>query len=93
MDPGSNTTTITVTAEDGSVKKYIIYTTRLEDGQEATTEAESKTEAVTEDASQAVNNDGTVTIDGRKYSVVKDYSGITIQMDIRRLTMIIMVRR
>lgn len=71
MDPGSNTTTITVTAEDGSVKKYIIYTTRLEDGQEATTEAESKTEAVTEDASQAVNNDGTVTIDGRKYSVVK----------------------
>mgnify|MGYP000252855890 CR=1 FL=1 len=78
MDPGSNTTTITVTAEDGSVKKYIIYTTRLEDGQEATTEAESKTEAVTEDASQAVNNDGTVTIDGRKYSVVKDYSEITI---------------
>ena len=71
IDPGSNTTTITV-------KKYIIYTTRLEDGQEATTEAESKTEAVTEDASQAVNNDGTVTIDGRKYSVVKDYSGITI---------------
>lgn len=63
MDPGSNTTTITVTAEDGSVKKYIIYTT---------------TEAVTEDASQAVNNDGTVTIDGRKYSVVKDYSEITI---------------
>lgn len=78
MDPGSNTTTITVTAEDGSVNKYIIYTTRLEDGQKATTEAESKTEAVTEDASQAVNNDGTVTIDGRKYSVVKDYSGITI---------------
>lgn len=36
------------------------------------------TEAVTEDASQAVNNDGTVTIDGRKYSVVRDYSGITI---------------
>lgn len=63
MDPGSNTTTITVTAEDGSVKKYIIYTTRLEDGQEAT---------------QTVNNDGTVMIDGRKYSVVKDYSGITI---------------
>lgn len=78
MDPGSNTTTITVTAEDGSVNKYIIYTTRLENGQEATTEAESKTEAVTEDVSQTVNNDGTVTIDGRKYSVVKDYSGITI---------------
>lgn len=78
MDPGSNTTTITVTAEDGSVNKYIIYTTRLEDGQEATTEAESKTETVTEDASQTVNNDGTVTVDGRKYSVVKDYSGITI---------------
>ena len=81
MDPGSNTTTITVTAEDGSVKKYIIYTTRLEDGQEATTEAESKSEAVTEDASQTVNNDGTVTIDGRKYSIVKDYSGITMPDD------------
>lgn len=48
MDPGSNTTTITVTAEDGSVKRYIIYTTKLGDGQEATTEAESKTEAVAE---------------------------------------------
>ena len=78
MDPGSNTTTITVTAEDGSVKKYIIYTTRLEDGQEATTEAESKTEEVTETSTQTVNDDGTVTIDGKKYSVVKDYSGITI---------------
>lgn len=78
MDPGSNTTTITVTAEDGSVKKYIIYTTRLEDGQEATTEAESKTEEVTETPTQTVNDDGTVTIDGKKYSVVQDYSGITI---------------
>lgn len=78
MDPGSNTTTITVIAEDGSVKKYIIYTTRLEDGQEATTEAESKTEEVTETSTQTVNDDGTVTIDGKKYSVVKDYSGITI---------------
>ncbi len=78
MDPGSNTTTITVTAEDGSVKKYIIYTTRLEDGQEATTEAESKAEEVTETSTQTVNDDGTVTIDGKKYSVVKDYSGITI---------------
>lgn len=78
MDPGSNTTTITVTAEDGSVKKYIIYTTRLEDGQESTTEAESKTEEVTETSTQTVNDDGTVTIDGKKYSVVKDYSGITI---------------
>ncbi len=26
MDPGDNTTTITVTAEDGSTKKYVIYT-------------------------------------------------------------------
>ena len=63
MDPGSNTTTITVTAEDC---------------QEATTEAESKAEEVTETSTQTVNDDGTVTIDGKKYSVVKDYSGITI---------------
>ncbi len=78
MDPGSNTTTITVTAEDGSVKKYVIYTTRLEDGQEATTEAESKTEEVTETSSQTVNDDGTVTIDGNKYSVVKATDADTV---------------
>lgn len=78
MDPGSNTTTITVTAEDGSVKKYVIYTTRLENGQEATTEAELKTEAVTETPSQTANDDGTVTIDGKKYSIVQNYSDITI---------------
>ncbi len=78
MDPGSNTTTITVTAEDGSVKKYVIYTTRPEDGQEATTEAESKTEEVTETSSQTVNDDGTVTIDGNKYSVVKATDADTV---------------
>lgn len=78
MDPGSNTTTITVAAQDGSVKKYVIYTTRLEAGQEASTEAESKTEAVTETQSQTVNDDGTITIDGKKYSIVQDYSGITL---------------
>ena len=35
MDPGSNTTTITVTAENGAVKKYVIYT---EKAQPSTTE-------------------------------------------------------
>lgn len=35
MDPGSNTTTITVTAENGEVKRYVIYT---EKAQPATTE-------------------------------------------------------
>lgn len=66
MDPGSNTTTITVTAEDGSVKKYIIYTTRLEDGQEATTEAESKAEEVTETSTQTANADTVVKADNNK---------------------------
>lgn len=36
MDPGRNTTTITVTAEDGSTRKYVIYTIRQTDGGEAT---------------------------------------------------------
>lgn len=40
MDPGSNTTTITVTAENGAVKKYVIYT---EKAQPSTTEAPTTT--------------------------------------------------
>lgn len=40
MDPGSNTTTITVTAENGAVKKYVIYT---EKAQPSTTEPEPTT--------------------------------------------------
>lgn len=71
MDPGRNTTTITVTAEDGSVKKYIIYTTRAagSNEQETQTEAETQTEVQTEQADNIQ-----VTIDKVQYTVIQDYS-------------------
>ena len=74
MDPGSNTTTITVTAEDGSVRKYVIYTTRLETSQETATEAPSQTEVQQESSSQTQNSDGIVTIDGKKFTISQDYT-------------------
>lgn len=71
MDPGRNTTTITVTAEDGSVKKYIIYTTRAagSNEQETQTEAETQTEVQTEHTDNIQ-----VTIDKVQYTVIQDYS-------------------
>lgn len=71
MDPGRNTTTITVTAEDGSVKKYIIYTTRAagNNEQETQTEAETQTEVQTEQTDNIQ-----VTIDKVQYTVIQDYS-------------------
>lgn len=71
MDPGRNTTTITVTAEDGSVKKYIIYTTRAagSNEQETQTEAETQTEVQTEQTDNIQ-----VTIDKVQYTVIQDYS-------------------
>ncbi len=88
MDPGNNTTTITVTAENGSVKKYVIYTTRAVSDKETAAEADSNaatdsateaaTEELTEAASQSENADGTVTINGKKYSVAQDLSEVTL---------------
>lgn len=71
MDPGRNTTTITVTAEDGSVKKYIIYTTRAagSNEQETQTEAETQTEGQTEQTDNIQ-----VTIDKVQYTIIQDYS-------------------
>lgn len=71
MDPGRNTTTITVTAEDGLVKKYIIYTTRAagSNEQETQTEAETQTEVQTEQTDNIQ-----VTIDKVQYTVIQDYS-------------------
>lgn len=45
IDPGNNKTTVTVTAEDGSVTKYILYTTRAV---ESTTEPSSSEEDTSE---------------------------------------------
>lgn len=74
MDPGSNTTTITVTAEDGSVRKYVIYTTRPETSQETAAEVPSQTEVQQESSSQTQNSDGIVTIDGKKFTISQDYT-------------------
>ena len=74
MDPGSNTTTITVTAEDGSVRKYVIYTTRPETTQETATEEPSQTEVQQESSSQTQNSEGIVTIDGEKFTISQDYT-------------------
>ena len=71
MDPGRNTTTITVTAEDGSVKKYIIYTTRAA----GSNEPETQTEAETQTEGQTEQTDNIqVTIDKVQYTVIQDYS-------------------
>ena len=51
MDPGSNTTTITVTAENGDVKKYVIYTEK-ETAQETTTEKATETTAAQQETTQ-----------------------------------------
>ena len=66
MDPGSNTTTITVTAENGAVKKYVIYT---EKAQPSTTEA--PTTAEPEPTTEPSNNTPvTIQIGDRNYTVV-----------------------
>jgi hypothetical protein len=53
LDPGSNTTTITVTAENGDTRQYSIYTEKAR-AQETTTqqETESQTENETENTTQ-----------------------------------------
>lgn len=71
MDPGNNTTTITVTAQDGSKRVYTIYTTK--DSEEKTTEAETKPEESrspeestvdTEELKKVMFRDAEYTIDG-----------------------------
>lgn len=80
MDPGSNTTTITVTAENGSVKTYKIYTEK-ERSEEVTTEQETPPQETTvpeettaeetpsADTPEALN----VTVNGQQY-IVTDVS-------------------
>lgn len=75
MDPGRNTTTITVTAENGSTRSYIIYTTKesAADGETA-----GKEEADNESASQdiadiEVQQKAIATIDGTEYYIISDF--------------------
>lgn len=78
MDPGSNTTTITVTAENGAVKKYVIYT---EKAQPSTTEPEPTTPEPTTEPEPTTSPEPTeepsdntpITIDiGGKNYIVQD---------------------
>lgn len=64
MDPGDNTTTITVTAESGATKTYTIYTKKAEAETEATTPGE--TEGETEPKEE------TVKVDGITYKIITD---------------------
>ncbi len=74
MDPGSNTTTITVTAENGDVKKYVIYTEK-ETAQETTTEKATETTAAQQETTQqqeetTIQEETTETQESQKISLV-----------------------
>jgi hypothetical protein len=76
MDPGSNTTTITVTAQDGSKKVYTIYTTK---DSESTTE--KATDSQTSNGSTAAETPSVdeskarkVTINNIDYTISDDLS-------------------
>lgn len=82
MDPGKNTTTITVTAENGSTKVYKIYTTKEVAAQEQTTAAEpEKTTESQEDSSEeetTVNENNLtgqtdkIMVDGKAFTIISD---------------------
>lgn len=77
MDTGANTTTILVTAQDGSTKKYIIRTNKEAAGTPApaatTAVPAATTEATPTQAATAVAP-VTVTVNGILYHVVSDFS-------------------
>ena len=66
LDPGSNTTYIIVTAQDGSTKTYTIATTRG-----SSTEQESETESETTTESENIT-ELEVVIDNARYKIVND---------------------
>lgn len=70
IDPGDNTTTVTVTAEDGSVTKYVLYTKRaVEDTTEQdTSEKPSETTSTEEKTPKKI---------GDKF-IIEDFTLVTI---------------
>lgn len=76
MDPGSNTTTITVTAQDGSKKVYTIYTTK-DDSAETPKETEAETkageEATAEETEKTPEQQRTVKIEDAQYQILDDF--------------------
>lgn len=76
IDLGDNTTTITVTAEDGSVKEYIIYSTKTTDLPTPTTEEEeSSTEETTTKPEKAEDN---IYVESMEKYIIIDIAGLDI---------------
>ena len=82
MDPGSNTTTITVTAQDGSKKVYTISTTKDDsaaattkaDEQETTKAGEQETTTVSsEEPTQSEEQIRSIQVAGAQYELADDY--------------------
>ena len=90
MDPGKNTTTITVTAENGSKKVYKIYTTKDSSAAQETTaagmdgqtkpddkkdpEAETKADGEAENSTDIVGQSQNIVVNENEYRVLKDLS-------------------
>lgn len=74
MDPGSNTTTVTVTAKNGTTKVYTIRTTK-EAAQSTEGATEKPTEGQTENpTSPAQSKDPEAVVDNVKYKIISDFS-------------------
>ena len=86
MDPGSNTTTVTVTAENGEVKKYVIYTEKAypeettpeETTPEETTPEETTTEEPTTIPEENPQNPLAVTVNDKTFVVSSIPEGVAV---------------
>ncbi len=76
---GDNKTTITVKAENGTTKKYIIYTTRADDGSDKTTEPETTT-------AEPELDDIKVTIAGADYYIARKWTQVTLPEGFEQIT-------
>ncbi len=74
MDYGDNTTTITVTAENGSTKSYVIKTYRPEPNNNTTTKTDENNTTQTDNSPQVDTDTNAITVDGVKYEVDNDFT-------------------
>ena len=80
MDPGMNTTTITVTAENGSKKSYTIKTTKAEDvkTQEEASKAADSPDAGVENNNSSAVQEPSVNVAGMGYKITASLDGHTL---------------
>ncbi len=80
MDPGMNTTTITVTAENGSKKSYTIKTTKAEDvkTQEEASKAADSPDAGIENNNSSAVQEPSVNVAGMGYKITASLDGHTL---------------